>query len=408
MKNMDALKQAALSGNIGGMLPNNGFRRRRKNSVFAALVFGVILFFGSFFLLWWNEGRSIHRAEALDEGLKIVVSVASDSVASENEGKLIHTTGKADTSDIIRDTTFGINENALKIKRRVEVYQWHRKTDKHSNSSNYIYVKDWSDRIEESHAGYRNPEKKPYDDKTFSASNVSIGAFQLSSQHISEMDFYTEYQISDENLSSIPERDRHRFVISDNKLYRGSPESPNVGDVRISFKIIRPGDVSVIGKQSGSVITPYQTSNGPLNIIYSGIMDAKAVFKKAEEENMLLTWGLRALGFFLMWMGMTLPLSVMAEKIPFIGRYLSEGVAIITLFVALVLSLTTIAVAWFYYRPIVSGILGAVAVVLMITGRKVVKGVSKNSSNEPKLSPSEEPSLKNNEPENKWPENKGF
>ena len=64
---------------------------------------GLLLFVVAFPLLFWNEGRAVKRYKTLKEGGGAVVSVTSESVDPDNAGKLIHTTGKADTDATLTD-----------------------------------------------------------------------------------------------------------------------------------------------------------------------------------------------------------------------------------------------------------------------------------------------------------------
>src|SRR4051812_10644629 len=96
----------------------------RIGGAIAGAVFGVILFFAAFPLLMWNEGRAIHREKTLQEGGKMVVSVAASPVDQANEGKLVHVTGDLSAGGPVTDKKFGITEKAIKLRRDVEMYQW--------------------------------------------------------------------------------------------------------------------------------------------------------------------------------------------------------------------------------------------------------------------------------------------
>ena len=96
---------------------------RLKGAV-VAIFFGLILFAVSFVVLFWNEGRAVKQQKALEEGESKVVSVAVDKVDSNNEGQLIHLTGKASTEEELKDPIFGVAAGALKLQRMVEMYQW--------------------------------------------------------------------------------------------------------------------------------------------------------------------------------------------------------------------------------------------------------------------------------------------
>jgi hypothetical protein len=53
-----------------------GYGSRLISAIKGVLV-GVLFFFASFFLLWWNEGRAVQTAKSLREGASTVVSVTS-------------------------------------------------------------------------------------------------------------------------------------------------------------------------------------------------------------------------------------------------------------------------------------------------------------------------------------------
>lgn len=55
------------------------------------------------------------------------------------------------------------------------------------------------------------------------------------------------------------------------------------------------------------------------------------------------------------------PLSVIGSIIPFIGDIIAIGTGIVAFFIALPLSLITIAIAWFSARPLISIILLIIA-----------------------------------------------
>src|SRR3954470_3963631 len=88
------------------------------------VVIGILLMVSAFPMLFWNEGRAVRMAESLGEGRGIAVSVPSDKADPQNDGKLVHTTGRAKTADTVADPVFGVSVNALALRRKVEMYQW--------------------------------------------------------------------------------------------------------------------------------------------------------------------------------------------------------------------------------------------------------------------------------------------
>ena len=79
------------------------------------------------------------------------------------------------------------------------------------------------------------------------------------------------------------------------------------------------------------------------------------MFAAAQTTNQYMTWGLRALGFLLMFIGMSSifkPLSVLADVVPFIGSLVGVGTSVVAFFISAFCSLMTIAIAWLASRPL--------------------------------------------------------
>src|SRR5262249_27727473 len=132
---------------------------------------------------------------------------------------------------------------------------------------------------------------------------------------------------------------------------------PEIGDVRVSFTVTKPTEVSLYGKQYGETLEPFQTKAGdPLFELRMGEMSGAEMIKAAESENATLTWLLRLVGFILMAAGVYLvfaPLVAVADLLPFLGNLLSTGILIFAILIALPLTLLTIGLCWVAVRPMV-------------------------------------------------------
>ena len=357
---------------------------------FAGIIFGLLLFVAAFPLLWWNEGHSLHRIKVLDEGKNLVVAVAPDHIDPNNNGKLIYISSKATTNEILNDDIFGVHENALKLNRIVEMYQWEEKqtTETHKNIggsetkvTNYSYDKKWSDKLISSSGfrhkdGHQNPTTMSYSSQSFSASNISAGAFGLSSNFIDKLDKFTDYQLSDQNFSTMNEQLKPYFKLNGNYYFYGDIANPQIGALRIAYKIIRPTNVSVIGKQNNGVIEPYYTKNGDIALLEMGNVVADSMFADEEDKNMMMTWLIRLGGFILMWIGSSMifkPISVLADVLPFLGSIAGAGIGLITGIISLVLSFITIAIAWLFCRPLIAIGLLVVAVACLTGGMNLIR-----------------------------------
>jgi len=95
---------------------------RRRNNTTAAIAFGFFLLFAAFPMLFWNEGRAVKTARALEVGVKKVISVPVDSVDTTNDAALVHLSGQVVTNEILSDEALGISVNAIKLRRTVEMF----------------------------------------------------------------------------------------------------------------------------------------------------------------------------------------------------------------------------------------------------------------------------------------------
>lgn len=167
------------------------------------------------------------------------------------------------------------------------------------------------------------------------------------------------------------------MTLYDNQLYTGNPLAPVVGDNRVSFSISAPEYASIIGRQrKDGGLEPVVTSNGREILIFSeGELSPNQLFNKAHTENTVMTWALRGGGWLAMWIGLMIlfnPITIMPEIVPLVGGILGSvtscTVGLMAFGVATSLSLITIAISWFAFRPLVSiGLLIAAAAILYIS-----------------------------------------
>ena len=150
-----------------------------------------------------------------------------------------------------------------------------------------------------------------------------------------------------------------------------NPASPQVGDLRIQFRVVKSAEVSILARQSGQTFAPWRSHSGTeIERLTPGSVDAQAMVQGMERENTTLTWMLRLAGFVLMAVGIGCvlrPLVVVADVIPLLGKLLGMGVALTAGLIAAFFTLLTIALAWMAYRPLVGiGLLFAALVVVVL------------------------------------------
>ena len=246
----------------------------------------------------------------------------------------------------------------------------------------FSYDKDWygdvidSSEFEES-AGHDNPKSMLYSSEQWQAKNVEFGGFVLSPSLVSMINNYEPLQAG--NGENLPDSIKDSVKVVNGGYYVGkAPASPVVGDMRITFSTVQPVEVSVVSQQQGESFVPFTSGNGrSLELLQTGKHSAEEMFQKAQNDNKIITWILRVVGFFMMMFGLMMIFSlasVMADVIPILGNIVGAGTSIIAFLLAACLSLVTIAVAWVFYRPVLGVALLVVAVGLIILVSKKLKG----------------------------------
>ena len=127
--------------------------------------------------------------------------------------------------------------------------------------------------------------------------------------------------------------------------------------MKISFESVHTGMVSVIGKQSGTEVRDYKTSNGRSQaLLTNGSASTEDMILDAQNANKMLTWFLRLFGLILMYAGFSSLfkfIETIAKVIPFLSNLIGVATGIVAFGLTLVVGFTTIAIAWLAVRPVI-------------------------------------------------------
>jgi hypothetical protein len=362
----------------------------RLGNAIKGVLFGIVLIPSAIVLLSWNEGRAVKTAASLKEGAAAVVSVSPDAVQTANEGKLIHLSGEAKTEDTVTDPMFQISRSAIRLSRKVEMYQWkeskEQKTHKKlgggtETETTCTYSKKWSDSIIDSsdfkhREGHQNPTSMIANSSSVIAENVTMGAFKLPAEVIDKMKGDSTLSLTSAETAELPAHLKEKVKLTGEALYVGAdPASAAVGDQKITFTVLKPGTFSILARQTGNTLGTYPTKAGrDLQRVESGNITASEMFEHAKSENTLLTWGLRLLGLIVMTFGISLilsPIATLADVIPLLGDLVGMGTGLAALIMASFISAVVIAVSWFAVRPMLSIALVAFAIGAVIFGKRM-------------------------------------
>lgn len=366
----------------------------RLSQSLGGVLVGGALGIGAVVLLFWNEGRAVDRATTLALGANRVISVSADRVDPANDGELVHVSGVTTISGSLRDPLFGIDQPAIRLQRQVEMYQWVEERESKTREklgggtetvTTYRYEKKWSDRLQDSDdfqdaSAHRNPKSIPLEQAEWSADSVRLGAFRLNPAQVAELG--PTQSLSLAGLSWPGKVVDKPVIARGDHLFLGkTPDEPRVGDLRVRFEWVAPGDVSVVAAQQGDSFTALVTPSGELALLENARVDAQAMFATARHNNTMLTWLLRGVGLLLLFIGWKLvlnPMRTFAAVVPFFARIVDFGTGVVAIALTLVIGLSTIALAWMVARPLLSVALlaGTLALVFGLLRRR---GASTNA-----------------------------
>lgn len=388
----------------------------RIAGAFKGILIGLVLAVISVPLLFWNEGRAVKTAKGLKEGAGAVVKLDSDTPSASNDGNFVHVTGTAQTEEVLKDNEFGVEYNGIRLKRNAEMYQWVEKSQTKSKkklgggkktTTTYTQSLQWvghhvdsgSFHIDDPSERQRkqNPSSLKFANNTQQATQVGLGGFKLPNSLIGQISGSVPLKIDPEKIAA--DISENITVEGSNTAYWRSEGTydgtPQLGDMRVTFSGTPISDVSVMAKQKGETFEPFVTQQDTqLNMLSMGNVSPEIMIKQAEAANAQLTWILRGIGSGMMFLGFVFilkPLSVLADVIPFLGSLVGAGTGFVAFLLAAFGSLTTIAIAWIFYRPLLGIALLAIAAaalfMLFSRARKAKQSALENAPNPNAINP---------------------
>ena len=394
---------------------HHSYGSRVGNSL-KAIVWWFILVWVSIRLLSWNEKNYVEEKAALDEWAKIVQEATSDKIDPNLEWMEIHLYWEtASDAEPLKDDTFWVTTDDLKLKRTVEMYQWYQDedTDCHDNlwwgedcNTTYSYHKEWSENAISSSnfnqsSDHENPSNREYKSSERSKSPITLWAYTLAPIFVSKLTNYEPINLSNQNIN-IPENYREivnqkaetneitsveennnsylygdsqndtqennnqenttttsneRFHISENQIYIWKNiNEPAVWDLRITYSSVKPWNVSIVWKQMGNQISENTVKGRSINLLEQWNVSAADMFLHEQQANKRWTWILRFLWLFLMYCwfaAMFNFIETIAKVIPFLAKIIWVWTSIIALWLTLIVWFLTIWIAWLAVRPII-------------------------------------------------------
>ena len=377
-----------------------GYGSRIVNSI-KGIIFGLLLFVASFALLYWNEGR-VDLSSVAKTATDISSSAVNQSDVNTLNGKLVSVTGVVNSSENIGDNLFLNPGNFIGVERKVEMYSWveNKKTTSNNNmggsstdTTTYSYTKDWKESPASSGNfqypdGHQNPQKT-LDNYNGYATSATVGAYYFDPPNIT-LPKFSKVQLSAQNTTlsngAVLANDSYIFIPQNSGSNFGNPM---VGDVRISYYVLKPGfNGTILGALNVGTINQYSDQKG--NNIYRLFAGTRAqAISTLHSEYTTISWILRLVGFLMMWFGLSLlfaPISVLLDILPIFGELSRVLIGVIAFLVSLVLTIVTILISMVAHS-IIALIITLVITVAVIVAVLIFLREKKKAKSQPAIPP---------------------
>lgn len=367
-------------------------------SSFVTAIIGVILFFGSFAVLYINEGR---------ENLGKIAGTAKEITQYEHNldtGTLIGIKGNITASGYANDTFLTEGEYVY-IARVVEMYAYAEEehTESKDNlggstttTTTYSYKKEWTTHPKQTSTfkgdASELPENIPtnYNQKITDmplqaqeqGTQLKMGRYSLASA----ITFSGAKQL-DLTEDIINANTLEHYALTSNYLLLGDEgivtSAPRLGDYRISYSVITHSDTGVLlGAIDEDSISAFITPKG--GKLYRFLAEASSLNEAVQtltQEHKVLTWILRIVGFLMMFLGliaMSGPITSFLSVIPVFSKISRFIFGVIAFLVSLVLTTIIVVVSLvlhnFFLALAVALALLAVTVIIIVRKRKIAIG----------------------------------
>ncbi|MGH8091242.1 MAG: TMEM43 family protein [Rudaea sp.] len=181
-----------------------------------------------------------------------VLAIDATHADAANDGRRVRVTGLLTADGPVRDAQLGVSAGAALLMRNVEMYRWRE----HCAGMACTYDTGWgvpadSSKFREA-KGHENPPA-PFAPTVFAAPGLKLGAFGVDATLLVAQHAVRPYPVSD---SGLPPNLAASFSAANGALYAGGdPAHPQVGMLRVSYRVVPLGAATLEGVQRGGALS---------------------------------------------------------------------------------------------------------------------------------------------------------
>uniref|UniRef100_A0A182P8V7 Transmembrane protein 43 homolog n=1 Tax=Anopheles epiroticus TaxID=199890 RepID=A0A182P8V7_9DIPT len=336
-------------------------------------LFGTVLLLAGSVVLIWNEGRTIRILLSLEEALNDAVTVSADApYEKQYEGRLIHLNGALSTGEPLTEPDYNIQVQAVKLKRRVQMYQWVEESVEtrfgesvatvETEERTYFYSREWRDQLVDSRSfyirsGHHNPTSFPIDSTVHVSEHVHVGPYELGA--VAKDRFRTFQEVTSDTRPEDPSVRMHSGLY----YHCNDIWNPEIGDIRIQFAYagLEGSYVTVVGKLEGGKIVPYESTHfRKVLLLEPGEHSLSEIFRFEHQQQRMTTWGIRFIGWALLFFATICTATIMqhlAREHRLLRMFLPDTNSTLStnVMMSFSLALVIVSIAWIVHRPWLGG-----------------------------------------------------
>ena len=320
---------------------------------FLGIIFGIILFLASFYVLWWNEGR-LNPAKIAQQSTPI----SATTIDPKNNDKFVSVSAPIESSETLGDEWLKPGHFIVLI-RNSKMYAWVEKkaetTQKElgggsTTTTTYSYEKKWTEYPEATSSfkhpeGHENPVMQIKQTKT-ACKAAKLGAYNVSPSYIpSNSQALIQVPLTPKNTTLKKDE-----FLSQNYIFKGKGniEAPELGDIQISYYALEQGSkMTAFGLLQDDKIVPHAYQDEEVFCQIRAGNRNEAIASMSSEFKFTL-WVLRGIGFLMMAFGLLLffgPIFAILDIVPFLGSISKSLFFVFSLLISFVLSTATILIS---------------------------------------------------------------
>ncbi len=343
--------------------------KSRTATTILSVLFGAALLAGGWILGSWGQGKASIHIKLIKFASDNAITTSASTIDPANDDRLVFLTGQLSTANGVFDEEIGFQQTAIRLSRRVEMFQWEQTTRRVNSRHRYEYRKVWSDEIIDSRdfrrkSGHENPATLPFNSASFEANDIKLGAYDISATLIEDSIKEERVAFTEAMFAELPDETRSQYRVKSPYLTTARGDHPEIGDIRVSYRIVAAAEISVFAQQNESALTSFPTQHGPLVWVEQGVHDMQELLDGAETMNSQLGQILAGISVIIMIIGAAFlmrPIGLFERTTAYIRKAFGFGIVAI-----IGLALLSVAALFFWMLAMIPGALIVFFAVLML------------------------------------------